>query len=349
MHRQFASDNYAGAHPDVLRAVADANTGHAVSYGDDEWTERTLARFRDEFGDVEVAIVFNGTGANVTALSQMLAPHQAVICAESAHINVDEGGAPERFAGCKLIDLPTEQGKLDPAAVTERLTGIGDEHRVQPRVVSISQSTELGTVYSPQELAELAGCCHQNGLLLHVDGARIANAAAALGLGLREATGDLGVDALSFGGTKNGLLGAEAVVFFDPKLASGFRYTRKRAMQLASKMRFLAVQLEALLEDGLWQRNAAHANAMAARLASLVDGLPGLTIEYSVDANAVFARLPREAADRVLERHRFYFWNEEPCIARWMCSWDTTAADVDEFAASVRDATTAVAGPAAVP
>ena len=338
MDRQFASDNYAGAHPRVLAAIAAANEGHAISYGDDEWTARAVERFRDELGDVEVAIVFNGTGANVVGLGQMLRPHEAVICAESAHINVDEGGAPERFLGCKLIDLPAVNGKLAPEQVTERLTGIGDEHRVQPRVVSISQSTELGTVYSLDELAALADCCHQSGLLLHVDGSRIANAAASLGASLRRATGEAGVDVLSFGGTKNGLLGAEAVVFFDRACADGYRYTRKRSMQLGSKMRFLAVQLEALLTDGLWRENAAHANAMAARLAAAVTGLPGLTIEYPVQANAVFARLPRAAAERVLERHRFYFWDERESVVRWMCSWDTTPEDVDVFAAAVRDA-----------
>jgi threonine aldolase len=346
--RQFASDNYAGAHPNVLAAVAAANEGHAISYGDDEWTARAVERFREELGDVEVAIVFNGTGANVVGLGQMLAPHEAVICAGSAHINVDEGGAPERFLGCKLIDVPAPGGKLSPEQVAERLTGIGDEHRVQPRVVSVSQSTELGTVYSLGELAALADLCHEHGLLLHVDGSRIANAAVSQGATLREATGDLGVDVLSFGGTKNGLLGAEAVVFFDRGCAEGYRYTRKRSMQLGSKMRFLAVQLEALLTDGLWHANAAHANAMAARLAAAVDDLPGLTIAHPVQANAVFAQLPRAAAERVLERHRFYFWDERESIVRWMCSWDTTAEDVDTFAADVRDALTASAARAAV-
>jgi len=338
VERQFASDNYAGVHPQVLAAIAAANTGHAVSYGDDEWTARAVERFREELGDVEVAIVFNGTGANVVGLGQMLRPHEAVICAESAHIAVDEGGAPERFLGCKLIDLPAAGGKLVPDQVLERLTGIGDEHRVQPRVVSVSQTTELGTVYTPDELASLADCCHRNGLLLHVDGSRIANAAASLGVSLRRTTGEAGVDVLSFGGTKNGLLGAEAVVFFDRACAEGFRYTRKRSMQLGSKMRFLAAQLEALLSDGLWHRNASHANAMAARLAAAVGSLPGLTIVHPVQANAVFARLPRAAIEQVLERHRFYYWDERENIVRWMCSWDTTPGDVDTFAASIRAA-----------
>ncbi|HUZ83759.1 MAG TPA: beta-eliminating lyase-related protein, partial [Gaiellales bacterium] len=270
-----------------------------------------------------------------------------VICPESAHINVDEGGAPERFLGSKLIDVPTADGKLTREAVEARLTGLGDEHRVQPRVVSVSQTSELGTVYSLDDVSDLADFCHGHGLLLHVDGARIGNAAAALGVSLREATGDLGVDVLSFGGTKNGLLGAEAVVFFDRACGHGHRYTRKRSMQLGSKMRFLAVQLEALLTDELWLRNAAQANAMATRLAAAVDGLPGLTIEYPVQANAVFARLHRAAAQRVLERHRFYYWDERRGVVRWMCSWDTTAADVDEFAAAVREATIEVAREAA--
>ena len=288
----FASDNYAGAHPAVLEAVAAANEGWARAYGDDDWTARLRARLRELFGDVEAFPVFNGTGGNVTALAAVLRPFEAVICPETAHINVDECGAPERIAGAKLVDVPTPDGKLTPELLRGRLVGFGDQHHVQARVVSISQSTELGTVYTPDEIRALADEAHGAGLLVHVDGARLVNAAAALGLELRELTTECGVDVLTLGGTKSGLLGAETVVFFRPALAADYLYARKQGTQLASKMRYISAQLLRLFEDDLWRETAGHANEMARRLGDAVAAVPGVELAYPVEANAVFAALP---------------------------------------------------------
>ena len=334
----FASDNYAGAHPAVLEAVAAANTGWAPAYGDDAWTARLRERLRELFGDVEAFPVFNGTGGNVTALAGILRPFEAVICPETAHINVDECGAPERIAGAKLVDVPTPDGKLTPELLRSRLVGFGDQHHVQARLVSISQSTELGTVYTPDEIAALAAVAHEAGLLLHVDGARLVNAAEALGLELREITTDCGVDVLTLGGTKSGLLGAEAVVFFRPDLAADYLYARKQGTQLASKMRFLSAQLLRLFEDDLWRETAGHANAMARRLGDAVAATPGAGLAYPVQANAVFATLPAAAIERLHEKYHFYVWDEEAGVVRLMCSWQTTPEDVDALAAALRDA-----------
>jgi threonine aldolase len=333
----FASDNYAGAHPSVIDAIAEANRGHARAYGADEWTERVQQRFRSELGDdARTFLVFNGTGANVLAIRAACGAAGAVICAETAHINVDEGGAPERIAGAKLFTAPTADGKLTPADV-ERLTDrMGDEHQAQPCLVSITQSTELGTVYQPAEIAALAAAAHDRGLLLHLDGARLCHAAAALDLPLRALTTDAGVDIVSFGATKVGVLGAEAVILLRPGVAQGFAYLRKQSMQLASKGRFLAAQFEALFDGDLWRALASHANAMAARLADGVAGVPGLTITQAVQANAVFAILPPDVTRSLQADWPFYVWNERTGEVRWMCSWDTTADDVDRFADAVR-------------
>jgi threonine aldolase len=335
----FASDNYAGAHPAVLAAVGAANDGWAQAYGDDPWTEGLRDRLRELLGDVEAFPVFNGTGGNVTVLATVLRPFEAVICPETAHINVDECGAPERIAGAKLVDVPTTDGKLTPELLQPRLVGFGDQHHVQARVVSISQSTELGTVYTPAEIAALAEVAHGAGLLLHVDGARLVNAAEALGLELRELTTDCGVDVLTLGGTKSGLLGAEAAVFFRPELAAGYLYARKQGTQLASKMRYISAQLLRLFEGDLWRETAGHANAMARRLAAAVAAVPEVELAYPVQANAVFAGLPAAAIDRLHERYHFYVWDEDTGVVRWMCSWQTTPRDVDAFAAAVREAT----------
>lgn len=335
----FASDNYAGAHPAVLEAVSSANQGWAQAYGDDQWTAQLRARLRELFGDVEAFPVFNGTGGNVTALSSVLRPYEAVICPETAHINVDECGAPERITGAKLVDVPTPDGKLTPDLLAPRLIGFGDQHHVQARVVSISQSTELGTVYTPAEIVELAEIAHQSGLLLHVDGARLVNAAESLGLGLRELTTERGVDILTLGGTKSGLLGAEAVVFCRPDLAASYLYARKQGTQLASKMRFISAQLLRLFEGDLWRETAGHANTMARRLGDAVAATPGARLAYPVQANAVFATLPAAVIERLHRRYHFYVWDEEAGVVRWMCSWQTTPEDVDELAAALREAT----------
>jgi threonine aldolase len=337
--RGFASDNNAGVHPEILRALVRANPGHVVGYGEDAFTEEALALFRRHFGSrARVYPVFTGTAANVLCLRAMTRSHHAVVCAESAHLQVDECGAPEAQAGCKLLAVPAPDGKLTPDSVGSVCHGIGDQHHVQPRVISIAQSTELGTLYRPQEVRALARWAHARGMLLHMDGARISNAAAALGLSLAEASGDLGVDALSFGGTKNGLMGADAVVLFNPRLDPDFRYLRKQGMQLASKMRYLSVQLGGLLGGDLWLRNARRANRMARRLESAVRGIPGVQVVYPVEANAVFARVPPAAIRGLRKRYFFYTWDESRSIVRWMCSWDTSEADIRSFALALERA-----------
>jgi threonine aldolase len=331
--RGFASDNNASVHPEVLEAIGRANDGHTVAYGSDRDTDSAVGKFRDEFGsDVRVFFVFNGTAANVLSLQSLTRPFHAVLCAEASHIYMDECGAPERFTGCKLLPLPTPGGKLTVESVASAYHGIGDQHHVQPRVISITQATEMGTVYTPAEIEALARFAHERRMFLHMDGARISNAAAAQQLTLRQATRDLGVDVLSFGGTKNGLMGAEAVVFFRPELAEDFVFVRKQGMQLASKMRYLAAQMEALLTNDLWRRNADHANRMARLLEQEVKKIPRLNIMYPVESNGVFAQIPRAAMKKIQDRYFFYVWNEQESLARWMCSFDTTEADVREFA-----------------
>jgi threonine aldolase len=332
----FASDNTSGVHPEVMAALAAANTGHAIAYGDDVWTARARTAVRDLLGDVDVLFVWGGTGGNVVGLQSMLASYQAVVCPESAHIAVDECGAPERFIGCKLIDVPTDDGRLRPDRVLEHLHLLGDPHHVQPRVVSITQSTETGTLYSPDEVAALAETAHSHGLLLHMDGARIANATAALGVDVRRFTAEAGVDVLTFGGTKNGAMYGEAVVWFDRSLAERAEFLRKQAGQLPSKARFVAAQFEALLHDGLWLRTAGHANAMASRLADAVRDVDGVRLSREPQVNSVFARVPHDKVVALQEVSPFYVWDEATTEVRWMCSWDTAESDVDAFAAGVR-------------
>ncbi len=341
--RDFASDNHAGAHPQVLAAIAAANEGHAASYGADPWTERAEAAFRLHFGETARGFcLFNGTGANVAAIDALTKPWEAVICTETAHMSVDECGAPERLAQTKLLTVAGTAGKLTADDVRAWEPRRGDEHQAQPRLVSITQSTELGTVYTLEQTRAIADSAHELGMYLHVDGARLANAAAALDLPLAALTTDAGVDVVSFGATKNGLLVGDAVVFCDPELADNFAFTRKQLGQLASKMRFLSAQFDALLADDLWLENARHANAMAARLAAAVGSLDGVEITQPVEANAVFARLARPAIDLLLDRlpgeHPFYVWDESADEVRWMCAWDTEPADVDAFAAAVAEA-----------
>ncbi len=336
--RSFASDNSAGMHPEILKALADANHGHVVSYGDDPYTRSAMAKFEEQFGpQIKVFFVFNGTAANVLSLTALTQSYHAVICTEPAHIYTDECGAPEKFTGCKLIPIPAPAGKLTLESVRSVYHGIGDQHHVQPKVISITQATEMGTVYTAQEIRTLSSFAHAHDMFLHMDGARIANAAVSLGQSLGEATRQLGVDVLSFGGTKNGLMGAEAVVFFNEKLAENFLFVRKQGMQLASKMRFMAVQFEALLSDDLWRRNACRANQMAKLLETEVRKIPQVEMVYPVEANGVFVRLPPEAIARVQERYFFYVWNEEQSIVRWMCSFDTTEEDIREFAKFINE------------
>ena len=334
--RGFASDNYAGIHPDVLDAITRANAGHDVAYGDDEITAALADAVKRHFGErAEVYPVFNGTGANVVALQAMTRRWEAVVCATSAHVNVDEGGAPEHGAGLKLWTIPTPDGKLTPSLIDTQAWGFGDVHRAQPGAVTITQSTELGTRYTVDEVGAVAEHAHGLGMSLHVDGARLANAAASLGVGFRDFTTDAGVDVVSFGGTKNGIMLGEAVIVLNPDAAPGVDFLRKSSMQLASKMRFISAQLLALLDGDLWLRNAQHSNAMAQLLESRVRGIDGVTIVRPVQANAAFAILPAAVTERLQKQFRFYTWDQATGEVRWMCSWDTSEADVLAFADAV--------------
>jgi threonine aldolase len=334
----FSSDNHFGVHPAVLEALARVNMGPAWAYGADPVTEEATIQVGRLFGpQASVFFVFNGTAANVLGLQALLRPWEAVICAEGAHIAVDECGAPEHFAVAKLLTVPAPDGKVTPAAVLDQLGHVGDQHAVQPRVISIAQTTEYGTVYTPDELRSLAAVARAHGLRLHMDGARLANAAAALGLPVAAMTSEVGVDVLTFGGTKNGAMGAEAVVLLDPTLRESFPYIRKQGMQLASKMRFLAVQFLALLEDDRYLQAARHANAMARRLADSVRGIPALHFTQPVDANGLFVVLPEGLRKALQEEFRFELWDARKGEVRWMTSWATTPEEVDRFAARIRE------------
>lgn len=335
VRRGFASDNASGVHPAVLARIAEANFGHVHAYGDDEWTRRAEALVRRHFGERALMVpVFNGTGANVTALQALMRTFEAVICPDTAHINCDECGAPERFTGGKLFAVPTPDGKLTPQLIAGAVRNVGFEHASQPRVVSITQSTEYGTVYSREELAGIAAAARDHGLRVHIDGARLANAAVSLGCGLGEACE--GADVVSFGATKNGAMIAEAVVFLDPALAEGFRYIRKQSAQLASKMRFVSAQFVAMLEGDLWRENAAHANEMARLLEKRVREIPGVRLMQQVQANEIFAELPPETVADLQAEFDFYTWTEGTGEVRWVTSWDTTEEDVERLAEGVR-------------
>ena len=337
--RNFASDNNAGVHPEILAAVARANHGHVVAYGADPYTDSAIKKFEEHFGpDIAVFFTFNGTGANVLGLQASTRSFESVLCSAYSHIYTDECGAPEKHTGCKLIPLSQEDGKITLESVRQAYHGIGDQHHSQPRVISITQSTEMGTVYRPEEIQALAKFAHEHEMFLHMDGARIANAAASLGQTLHQATRDLGVDVLSFGGTKNGILGGEAVVFFQPRLSQDFLFLRKQGMQLASKMRFIAAQFEALLTNDLWHRNADHANRMARLLEKEASCIPQIRVIWKVEANGVFAQIPRHAIDKIKQHYFFYIWMEEESIVRWMCSFDTTEEDIRKFAEVVAEA-----------
>jgi threonine aldolase len=336
--RGFASDNYAGVHPEVLAAIALANGGHQVAYGEDDYTAALQQVLRRHFGPrAEAYPVFNGTGANVVGLQALTERWGSVIAADSAHIHVDECGAPEKVAGIKLLTVPTPDGRLTPELIDREAWGWGDEHRAQPQVVSFAQTTELGTCYTVEQVRALCEHAHQHGMAVHMDGARLANAAATLDVPLRELTTEAGVDVLSLGGTKNGLLFGECVVVLNPDRVRGIPFLRKLSMQLASKMRFVSVQFEALFAGDLWLRSARHANAMARRLEAAVRGIDGVSVVRPVESNAVFAVLPRDVSERLQKRYRFYFWDEHTGEVRWMTAFDTTEQDIDAFAAAVRE------------
>ena len=337
MKRGFGSDNHSGISPEILEALASANVEHALAYGDDEYTQRTADLFKQTFGSqASVYLVFNGTGANVLCIDAMCRSHHAVVCSDTAHIHVDECGAPQRIVGCKLLTVPTPDGKLTPELVKTQLHGFGFEHHSQPRAISIAQSTELGTLYTLDEIRALADLAHSYDMYLHVDGARLANAAVRLGCSFKEMTTDCGVDCLSFGGTKNGLLMGESCVILNPKLDVDMKYRRKQMSQLCSKMRFVAVQFESYLTTGLWRRNAEHSNRMAQLLYQSVKDIPGVRVMYPVQVNSVFVQLPHEVWTGLQNDYFFYDWDEANDVVRWMCSFDTTEEDIAHFVEALK-------------
>lgn len=336
--RSFASDNNSGIHPEILQSIMDTNQDHAIAYGNDPYTLDAVECLREEFGEeTGIYFVYGGTAANVLGLKQITASYHSILCAETAHIQNDECGAPERFTGNKLLTIPSSNGKITPASIKPLLQGIGFEHHAQPRVISISQATEMGTVYTPGEIRAIADFAHQNQLLLHMDGARLCNAAASLGTGLRQLSADAGVDVLSFGGAKNGMLVGECVIFFDKTISETFKYTRKQGMQLMAKMRFIAAQFIAYFSDDLWLRNASHANAMAKLLEESLHGIPQIRFTQPVETNAVFAIIPKDWIPIIQEKYFFYVWKEDVSEVRWMTSYDTTKEDIQHFTDFIRN------------
>jgi threonine aldolase len=337
MTKTFASDNYAGAHPAIIQALIDANQGHAPAYGADEYTQRAITKFKSLLGDdIEVHFAYNGTGANVLGLASLTNSYNSVICSELAHINVDESTAPEKFTGCKLVTVTTKDGKIYPDQLEEKIIRIDDQHHPQVKVISISQSTEYATVYSIDEIKAISAVARKYNLYLHMDGSRIANAVVSLNQDIRAITRDAGVDVLSFGGTKNGMMFGEAVIFFNPELARTFKYIRKQSMQLHSKMRFIGAQFEALLSNDLWKKNAVHANSMAQLLKKTLEKIPGVKLTQSVDANGLFALLPPSIIPALQEIQYFYVWNEKTSEVRLMCAFDTTEEEVIAFGEAVK-------------
>ncbi len=338
MHiRGFASDNNSGVHPLIMEALMKSNIGHSVGYGEDALTQETIGMMKTQFSPgCDLFFVYNGTGANMLAIQTLIRPFHAILCADTAHIHVDECGAPEKHAGCKVISIPTPDGKLTPELIKPHLKGFGFEHHSQPGLISITQSTELGTVYAIDEIKEIADLAHHYGMYLHMDGSRLANAAAALGTTLNQISLGAGVDVLSLGGTKNGLLFGEAVIFADQALAKQAKYIRKQTTQLHSKMRFISAQFKALFNDDLWLRNAAHANAMAQKLATALSTVPQIKITQKVESNGVFAIVPQTLIAPLQNEFFFYVWNEQTNEVRWMTSFDTTDEDIELFVETIR-------------
>ena len=338
MNRFFASDNSSGVHSEFLKAMSDVNQGHVIGYGEDIYTESAITEFKKHFGeDIEVFFTFLGTGANVLGLSALTNPYSAILCAETAHIFEDECGAVERFGGAKLIPIETRNGKLTVELIKPHIRGIGMEHHSQVKVISITQVTELGTVYTLDEIKTITAFAHQNNLLVHMDGARISNAAVSLDLPFRVFTKDSGIDILSFGGTKNGMMYGEAVIFFNIELAKDFKYIRKQGMQLASKMRYISAQFERFLKDDFWKELATHSNAMAQLLAKGIEPIPEIELSQKVEGNGLFVKIPKSLAIKLQEKHFFYDWDEAENIYRWMCSWDTTEEDIRDFVRFIKE------------
>lgn len=333
-HYEFGSDNHSGVHPDIMKAIESANKNWVIAYGDDKYTERAIKKFKEHFGNnIKVFFVYNGTAANILGLKNVTNSFNSILCAETAHLNVHECCGPEKFTGCKLVTIPTSDGKLTVELIKPFLVGFGDEHMAQPKVVSITQPTELGTVYNSREIKVLADFVHKHNLLLHVDGARLCNAAASMKKSLKEITNDVGVDILSFGGTKNGMMFGEAVVFFNKGLSKNFEYIRKQGMQLASKMRFISSQFEAFLSNDLWLKNAQHANKMTKLLYKNIKDVPEVNIIQRVDVNSIFAIIPNKFIDILQKKYIFYNYNSE---VRLMCSFNTKEEDVLCFAKKIK-------------
>lgn len=336
--KSFASDNYAGVLPEVMAALQAANEGHARSYGSDSTTERTIGLFREVFdADVDVLFVFNGTGANILSISAAANSYNSVLCTDISHIYNDESSAPETFTGCRFFPLATNQhGKLTPETATQRIIRKGDVHYAQAKILSVTQSTEYGTVYTPDELKALSALCREHGLYFHIDGSRFFNAAAGLGCGLKEISTGVGADILSLGGTKLGMMFGEAVVVFNKKLAEQIRFQQKQVMQLASKTRFIAAQFEALLTNDTWRKAATHANHMAQELNRVLQQFPQVRVTMPVQANVVFAELPRTWNEPLQEALPFYIWKDTTNEARLMCAWDTTKEDIAAFGQAIK-------------
>jgi threonine aldolase len=336
-NRFFASDNCSGIHPDILKAIEEANRGHVKGYGYDAYTEKATADFKEIFGnDIDVFFVYSGTGANVLALESCIRPYEAVICSDMAHIHTDEAGAPERHLMSKLITLPSIHGKINASQIPPVLTGRGVEHHVQPAVISITQSTEYGTLYSINEINEITKLAKNEQLKVHLDGARISNAVCSMGISAAEMIENTGIDVMSFGGTKNGMMMGEALVFFNRELAQNFLYRRKQGMQLASKMRFISAQFSAFFKNDLWLHLARHSNNMAQLLRESLAEIPEIHITRPVEVNAVFCIMPAEVAQRMQTKFPFYTWNEQTEEVRLMCSWDTHESDIQAFTKTLK-------------
>lgn len=335
---EFGSDNHSGVHPDIMKAIKSANKDYTIAYGHDKYTKSAIKKFKEHFGnDIEVFFVYNGTAANILGLKNVTNSFNSIFCAETAHLNVHECCGPEKFTGCKLVPIPTPDGKLTVDLIKPFLVGFGDEHMAQPKVVSITQPTELGTLYTSREIKVLADFIHKHKMLLHVDGARLSNAAASMKKSLKEITRNLGVDLLSFGGTKNGMMFGEAVVFFNMNLSKNFEYIRKQGMQLASKMRFISCQFETFLSNDLWLRNALHANKMTKLLYNYVKDIPDIKITQRVDANAIFAIIPKNFIPILQKKYFFYVFDDTKSEVRWMCSFDTKEKNVLNFANIIKN------------
>ncbi|MBG0859459.1 MAG: low specificity L-threonine aldolase [Bacteroidales bacterium] len=338
MKRGFASDNNAGVHPDVIKKLLSVNEGHTIGYGSDPYTEEAKQLFREHLGSrTDTYFVFTGTAANVLSLSGLTRPWNSVITAFTAHLEQDECGAPEKFTGCKVLTVDTADGKIDPGMLVRHMHGFDFEHHSQPKIISVTQATEMGTVYTPDEIKKLADLAHEKDMYLHMDGARISNAAVSLGMPFKSFTTDSGVDVLSFGGTKNCMMYGEAVCFLRPGLSENFKYIRKQGMQLASKMRFISAQYIAFFHNDLWKKCASHANAMARLLSEKLKNIEGIKITQKVQANGVFVIMPNDVAERIREKYFFYPWDEQKSEYRLMTSWDTTEEDIGEFVDLLKD------------